>query len=157
MTKFLDKSFSVHMGTDQEYRDNWDACFSKDKPVEATPNAGVACAFCERFFPADKLAEHVSKDHVSAPTPSLDRDEQAAVDAAIAHENDCALPSSWPVPDAELLALRELACLAGIVLDVWDDEEQETMVEQIDRLRAGYLAVMQSQAAQFTSPTQEKP
>lgn len=51
---------------------------------------------------------------------------------------------------AELLALRELACLAGIVLDMWDDPEGESMVDEIDRMRTGYQAVLKLQADQFT-------
>lgn len=31
MTRFLDKTFSVHAGTGKTYRDNWDRIFSKDK------------------------------------------------------------------------------------------------------------------------------
>ena len=32
MTEYLNKSFSVCVGGDQEYRDNWDRIFAKKKP-----------------------------------------------------------------------------------------------------------------------------
>ncbi len=33
MTKYLDKSFSVHMASGQSYRDNWDAIFGRKDTV----------------------------------------------------------------------------------------------------------------------------
>ncbi len=47
MTKFLDKSFSVPMGGDQSYRDNWEATFGK----RATPMPSAGVSMCECGFP----------------------------------------------------------------------------------------------------------
>ncbi len=85
MTRFMDKSFSTFMGTDQEYRDNWDACFGQRREsaqpvglpgfVWDTPNASpaacskghtvrmVSCQECFDIFCATDLK--------ATPTPSV--------------------------------------------------------------------------------------
>ena len=37
MTQFMNKSFSVHMASDQNYRDNWDRIFQKKTTPEVKP------------------------------------------------------------------------------------------------------------------------
>ncbi len=40
MTAFMNKSFSVMVGGDQNYRDNWDRIFAKKKPAQCTTPSG---------------------------------------------------------------------------------------------------------------------
>lgn len=64
MTQFLNKSFSVGMAGDQQYRDNWETIFGKKEkaqeeapepdgtaePPEGNQNDCGACEVCDRMF-----------------------------------------------------------------------------------------------------------
>lgn len=70
MTQFLNKTFSVHVGGDQEYRDNWDRIFGKKRapePVEPEPECNwldtcsdwehdISCPVCQTPDPSDRPA-----------------------------------------------------------------------------------------------------
>lgn len=49
MTEYLNKSFSVGMAGDQQYRDNWEATFGK-KAKEPEPPEGPEPDTCDKFM-----------------------------------------------------------------------------------------------------------
>lgn len=79
MTRFLDKSFSVHAGTGQEYRDRWDRIFKKEEPAP--------CARADRDHPEDDYADESDR--------MQEADARASDKASVSNE------SKRPEPEPE--------------------------------------------------------
>lgn len=101
------------------------------------PNACVACAFCDWVLPAEKLAEHVAKDHVATPSSCVDLREVRALVSQMTNfmtESNEECPFCDEHPDEH-----------GVVLDE-DDEEHPCPLGALEDL------VYSAPAGQFTRP-----